>query len=276
LIVGDILDADITRKVTEGVDTIVHLAANAGVLQSVENPRQDMEVNVFGTFNMLEAARQNDVKRFIFSSSGAPIGECEPPIHEELAPHPVSPYGASKLSGEGYCSAFYQTYGLETAVLRFGNVYGSGSNNKSSVIAKFIKQALIGESLEIYGDGKQSRDFIYIDDLVEAIIKAAIVKEASGEVFQIATNKEHTVNEIADILSRLLKNRPVTDLQITYRKPRIGEVRRNFSDTSKACKLLGWKAKVSLDEGIENTVEWFLKKEDFSSIDQKHQKISYK
>jgi UDP-glucose 4-epimerase len=275
LIVGDILDADIARKSAEGVDTIVHLAANAGVAQSVENPKQDMEVNVFGTFNMLEAARQSDVKRFIFASSGAPIGECEPPIHEELAPHPVSPYGASKLSGEGYCSAFYETYGIETAVLRFGNVYGSGSNHKSSVIAKFIKQALIGETLQIYGDGKQTRDFIFIDDLVEAVIKAATVKDAGGEVFQIATNREYTVNEIAEILSRQLKDTAAIDMQITYSKPRIGDVRRNFSDTSKALKLLGWQSTVPLDEGIEHTVEWFLKNENSALPEHQHQIVSH-
>ena len=139
---------------------------------SVENPRLDMECNVIGTLNMLEGARMHKVKRFIFASSGAPIGECEPPIHEEMAPHPVSPYGASKLAGEGYCSAYFRTFDVETIALRFGNVYGPGSGHKNSVVAKFIRQAMQGETLEIYGDGKQTRDFIYIDDLIQAICLA--------------------------------------------------------------------------------------------------------
>ena len=140
LIVGDIKDPETCMTCCKDIDVVVHLAANTGVAPSVENPREDMENNILGTLNMLEAARRHKVKRFIFASSGAPIGECEPPIHEEMAPHPVSPYGASKLAGEGYCSAYYRSIGLETVVLRFGNVYGPGSTHKSSVIAKFIKQ----------------------------------------------------------------------------------------------------------------------------------------
>ena len=152
LIVGDILDEKLALNVTKGCDVIVHFAANTGVESSVENPRDDCLPNVIGTFNYLDAARINDVPRFIFASSGAPAGEVEPPIHEELAPHPVSPYGASKLAGEGYCSAYFQTFGIDTVVLRFGNVYGPGSLHKTSVVAKFIRQALSGQTLEIYGD----------------------------------------------------------------------------------------------------------------------------
>ncbi len=166
LIAGDIKDFDTCLKCCEGIDVVVHLAANTGVAPSVENPRQDMEANVIGTFNILEAARLAGAKNFIFASSGAPIGEVEPPIHEEIAPKPVSPYGASKLAGEAYCSAYYRTFGLKTVSLRFGNVYGPRSKHKNSVVAKFFKQALAGEPLEIYGDGNQTRDFIYIDDLI--------------------------------------------------------------------------------------------------------------
>ena len=114
----------------------MHLAANSGVAPSVENPLYDMDVNVRGTFNMLEAARKNSVKRFIFASSGAPLGEVEPPIHEEIAPKPVSPYGASKLAGEAYCSAYYRTFGLKTISLRFGNVYGPRSKHKSRILSR--------------------------------------------------------------------------------------------------------------------------------------------
>jgi UDP-glucose 4-epimerase len=170
LVVGDVRDFDVVAQCTKSIDCLVHLAATTGVGPSVENPRTDMESNVIGTFNVLEAARIQRVKRFVFASSGAPIGEVEPPIHEELAPHPVSPYGASKLAGEGYCSAYFRTFGIETVVLRFGNVYGPGSNHKSSVVAKFIRQAMHGEMLEIYGDGNQTRDFIYIKVLTHESI----------------------------------------------------------------------------------------------------------
>lgn len=146
LVVGDIRDEDLYMKVCKGIDVVVHLAANTGVAPSVEDPRKDMEINVIGTFNLLEASRKNNVKKFIFASSGAPLGEVDPPIHEEIAPKPVSPYGASKLCGEAYCSAYYRTFGLKTVVLRFGNVYGPRSKHKSSVVAQFLKE-LSQESL---------------------------------------------------------------------------------------------------------------------------------
>ncbi len=258
LVIGDIRDAEFTLKVSKGIDVIVHLAANTGVGPSVDDPRADMEANVIGTFNMLEAARQNKVKRFVFASSGAPVGECEPPIHEELAPHPVSPYGASKLAGEGYCSSFYRTFEIQTIALRFGNVYGPGSGHKNSVVAKFIKQSMDGKTCEINGDGSQTRDFIFIDDLVDAIIKASLGNQV-GETFQIATNKEHTINEVAEDLKKHLQQRGI-NMKIKYGQSRLGDVIRNFSDTSKAEKLLGWKAKMELEKGIEQTVGWFLSK----------------
>ena len=150
LVVGDVRDSETCLACARDIDVIVHLAANTGVAPSVENPRTDMEANVIGTLNVLESARQNSVKRFVFASSGAPAGDVEPPIHEEIAPHPVSPYGASKLAGEGYCSAYYLTFGVNTVSLRFGNVCGPGSSHKSSVIAKFIRQGLKGQTCEIY------------------------------------------------------------------------------------------------------------------------------
>ena len=169
LVVADIVDMEAMKTACTGVDTIVHLAANTGVGPSVEDPVTDCRTNVLGTLALLEGARAARSGRFVFASSGAPIGEVEPPIHEELAPHPVSPYGASKLAGEGYCSAYARCFGIDTVALRFGNVYGPGSGHKSSVVAKFISRALAGETLEIYGDGLQTRDFIYLDDLIEAV-----------------------------------------------------------------------------------------------------------
>ena len=259
LIIADILDFNLALKATQGMDVIVHLAANTGVDPSVKNPRQDMEVNVFGTLNYLEAARENRVSTFIFASSGAPIGECEPPIHEEMAPHPVSPYGASKLAGEAYCSAYYRTYDINTVVLRFANVYGPGSNHKNSVVAKFIRQAIHGETLEIYGDGKQARDFVYIDDLIQTILLAATKDGIGGEIFQIATNTETTVIGLVDTLLPILADSGFNDIDVRHAKPRLGDVRRNFSDTSKAEKILGWKAKADLSDGLRRTVERFTK-----------------
>jgi len=241
------------------MDVIIHLAANTGVPVSVEKPRLDMECNVIGTFNMLEAARVDGVKRFVFASSGAPAGEVTPPIHEELPSHPVSPYGASKLAGEGYCSAFYKSFGVETVALRFSNVYGPGSTHKSSVVAKFIKQALAGEPLVIYGDGAQTRDFIYIDDLINALVLSAAGKGIGGETFQIATSRETTLDEITALMIKVFENKGVEKPEIEKTAPRLGDVKRNFSDTSKAKKILGWQSKWTLAEGLETTVAWFLR-----------------
>ena len=301
LVVGDIRDPALTEACCQGIDVIVHLAANTGVPKSVENPRLDMECNVVGTFNMLEGARAQKVKRFVFASSGAPAGEVEPPIHEELPPHPVSPYGASKLAGEGYCSSYYRTFGIETVCLRFSNVYGPGSTHKSSVVAKFIKQALNGETLEIYGDGTQTRDFIYIDDLIDAIYRAATYHEPPdsplstqssdlspvrhpqssalstdsslspqssvlspkfpwGETFQIATSRETTLDEITELMLKVFEEHGISRPQVKKTEPRLGDVKRNFSDTTKARKLLGWECEWELDRGMQRTVEWFLAK----------------
>jgi len=258
LVVGDILDEQLAMACCQGADVIVHLAANTGVPKSVEDPRADCMNNVVGTFNFLEAARNNKVRRFIFASSGAPAGEVEPPIHEEMAPHPVSPYGASKLAGEGYCSAYFRSYRVETVALRFGNVYGPGSGHKSSVVAKFIRQALEGQPLEIYGDGSQTRDFIYIDDLIDAVWRAATMSGVGGETFQIATNAETSVREMLEILAPALEKNNIKVPSIIYSEKRLGDVMRNYSDTSKAQAMLGWQVHMSLDRGLEETVRSFL------------------
>jgi len=258
LVVGNILDRELATSVVRGADVVVHLAANTGVAPSVENPFMDCEINVLGTLNYLEACRVNGVKRFVFASSGAPVGECEPPIHERVVPRPVSPYGASKLAGEGYCSVYYRTFGIDTVALRFGNVYGPGSAHKSSVVAKFIRQALSGDTLEIYGDGKQTRDFIFISDLSRAIELASTVEGSGGEIFQIATSAETTIREMTEKLVAILSDSGVTDIKVRYESPRLGDVKRNFSDTSKANEILGWQSEISLDKGLRHTVEHFL------------------
>jgi UDP-glucose 4-epimerase len=256
LIEGDIRDFDACNKCCNGIDIIVHLAANTGVAPSIENPRYDMEANVIGIFNMLEAARQNHVKKFIFASSGASIGEVEPPIHEKKVPRPVSPYGASKLAGEAYCSSYYLSFGIKTVSLRFANVYGPLSKHKNSVVAKFLKQAFSGETLEIYGDGSQTRDFVYIDDLIQAII-LSVKSDIGGEVFQVATYKETTVNEIADKIKNIIENETGKKVSIVHGKTRLGDVKRNYSDISKAKRMLGFSPEHDLDKGLKNTFEYF-------------------
>jgi UDP-glucose 4-epimerase len=259
-IIGDIRNYETCLKCCKDIDIVIHLAASTGVPISVKNPKDDMEANVIGTFNMLEASRYCGATKFIYASSGAPIGEAEPPIHEKLAPHPVSPYGASKLSGEAYCSAYYRTFGLETISLRFGNVYGPRSKHKSSVVAKFIRQAMNEETLTIYGDGKQTRDFIYINDLIRAIHIASSAKGIGGETFQIATNKETTVAELVDKMLPILAENDLKDVKPENAPYRLGDIRRNFSDTSKAKKMLGWQAEVELADGLRKTVSWFMRK----------------
>lgn len=253
---GDVRDAEFIRRAAGDRACIVHLAASTGVIPSIENPGADCEANVLGTLNVLEAARLHEVSKFIFASSGAPLGEQEPPIHEEKVPRPLSPYGASKLAGEGYCSAYHGSFGLNTIALRFGNVYGPRSGHKNSVVAKFIKRALQEKRLIVFGDGKQTRDFIYVADLVDAIVRASTV-DAGGEVIQIATNREHTVNEILEFIAEIFREEYSISLKSSRAPARMGEIRRNYSDISKARKLLDWEPSSDLKIGLRETVRWF-------------------
>ena len=260
LIRGDIEDYNVVNKSVKGANYVVHLAANTGVMPSIEDPRADFMSNAMGTFNLLQASTTHKVDRFVFASSGAPLGEVDPPIHENLPTKPLSPYGASKLSGEAYCSAFYHSFGLNTVALRFGNVYGVGSKQKGSVVAKFIKEALNPEKTtwEIFGDGSQTRDFIYVDDLIEAILCAIETPDVGGEIFQIATSKETTVAEIAEALNEILNRHGYAKMHIENKRFRVGDARRNFSDTSKAKRRLGWSPSVDLPDGLDKTFRYFL------------------
>lgn len=257
LVIGDILDPELVHWSARGRDILVHLAANAGVGPSVEDPHRDCMVNVIGTLNCLEAARHADVRRFVFASSSAPLGAVEPPLHEEKAPRPASPYGASKLAGEGYCSAYWQSFGLETVTLRFGNVYGPGSDRKSSVVAAFIRRALAGQPLEVFGDGTQTRDFIFVDDLVRAILKAAKVPGIGGEIFQVATARETTVAELARLVPEVMAEAGLPRVAVHHAAVRVGDARRSYADTAKAERLLGWRATTPLEEGVRRVLRWF-------------------
>lgn len=259
LVVGDILDEELALRAAEGADVIVHFAANTGVAPSVEDPRKDCMSNVVGTLNYLEAARNAEVGRFVFASSGgAAVGDVEPPIHEELAPHPVSPYGASKQAGESYCSAYWHAFGVETVALRFGNVYGPGSEHKAqNLVPRSIHRAMDGQHLEVHGDGSQTRDYIYVEDLIRAVKLAATADGVGGETFQIATSAETSVQELIGALLPVLAESGIGDVEVRQSSPRRGDVRRNYADTSKARRMLGWRAEVSLEEGLRRTVGWF-------------------
>ncbi|HEV2336871.1 MAG TPA: NAD-dependent epimerase/dehydratase family protein [Stellaceae bacterium] len=255
----ELVEASITGDVArwvEGADIIVHLAANTGVQPSIRAPRMDLETNVIGTFNMLEAARRTGTPRFVFASSGAPTGNVTPPIHEDVPCRPLSPYGASKLAGEGYCSAYFWAYGLRTVSLRFSNVYGPWSTHKGSVVALLIRQAFAGEPWILNGDGAQTRDFIFIDDLVEAIIATAGF-DGGGEIFQVATGRETSVRQLAELLACQLEADFGIVPRVAFGPPLQGDMAQNFASIAKARRLLGWAPKWAIEDGIAATVRWF-------------------
>ena len=258
IIVGDIRNKKLCAKVTKNVDKVIHLAANTKITKSLKNPIFDFKINLAGTLNILEGCRINKVKKFVFASSAAIGGEIKPPVSEKIIPNPISPYGASKLGGEGYCSTYNKTFNIDTVILRFGNVYGPGSLKKTSVVAKFIFSLLSNKPIEIYGNGFQTRDYIYIDDIVSAIIKVLNLKNIGGEVFQIATNKETSVIELKNIIINKVKKIIKTKIKVNYSDEIKGEMLRNYSDTRKARKVLKWKPSTNLNNGINKTITYFI------------------
>lgn len=251
---GDIRDNDLLENVLQGIDVVIHLAANPGVISSINDPKIDFEINAIATFNLLNLARKHKVQKFIFASSGgAVLGEQMPPVHEDMVPKPLSPYGASKLSAEAYCLAFNASYGLKTIILRFSNIYGPYSDNKSSVVAQFMKDILSGRELTVYGDGKQTRDFLFVDDLVSGII-SAIDFTGSGEIFQIASGKETSILELVKVIEKKCNK---SNLKVQFRSAREIEVRRNFSKIDKALNMLNFKPSINLENGLIKTWNWF-------------------
>ena len=257
LYIRDIKNRDVAYTILNDIDCIVHLAANTGVQPSIDNPLEDCNNNIIGTINYLEAARQNNVSKFIFASSGASLGEQTPPLHEEKIPKPIAPYGASKLSVEAYCLAYYGSFGMNTTILRFGNVYGPWSMEKESVVAKFIKQVLRNELITIYGNGKQTRDFIYVKDIIGAIIKSSKYK-VCGEMFQLANGEEISTNELTNIMKDIISENTNKEIKIKYAPARKGEIIKNFTNISKARKYLNWSPSTNIKKGIDETLQWFL------------------
>ncbi len=254
---GDIRNSELVTSILEQqeIEGIIHLAADTRVLDSIENPGFNYDVNCTGTFRLLEAARNLNVARFVLASTGgAIIGDAIPPVHEEMVPRPISPYGASKLVGEAYCSAFAGAYGLKTVSLRFSNVYGPRSFHKGSVVAHFLKQIVQNKPLVIYGDGSQTRDFVFVDDLCAAIENALSVDEG-GLVCQLGSGIETSVNLLVELIQDVVGND--YHVAVEFENARTGEVLRNYGNISYARKTLGYDPKINLDEGLVSTWDWF-------------------
>lgn len=249
---ADICQLNKILTLFKGIDYVFHLAADPRVMFSVKNPIESHKVNVNGTLNVLYASYKNKVKRLIFASSAAVYGNIKKlPLKEDITPNPVSPYGLHKLIGEYYCKLFSNLYNLETVCLRYFNVYGPRMDPNGPyalVIGKFLKLRKENKPLTIYGDGKQTRDFVYVDDVVKANILAMKSKKVGrGEVINICSGKNYSINYIA----KLIGGKKI------YLPARKGEIKHALGDNSLAKKLLGWKPEISLEEGIKKCKEYF-------------------
>jgi UDP-glucose 4-epimerase len=251
-VAGDLRNRDELRAALTGQDAVVHLAADTRVMDSIDNPTNNFDNNVIGTFNLLELCRELGVSRVVAASTGGAIlGDVEPPVHEEMAPRPTSPYGASKLMLEGYLSAYSASYGLGGCALRFSNIYGPRSLHKGSVVAHFFKQVLAGRPLVVYGDGSQTRDYLYAGDLVQGIW-AALESEAEG-AFQLGTGRPTTINQLLDLMRKVTG----LDLEVDYQAFRAGEVRDTWCRIDKAQASFGFDPSTELEDGLRSTWEWF-------------------
>ena len=251
---GDIRDADLVRRSLRNVDAVVHLAADTSVMDSVADPAKNFDVNVAGSFRLLMLMRDAGVTRLVNASTGGAIlGEAAPPVHEEMVPRPASPYGAAKASVEVWCSAFAESYGLESVSLRFSNVYGPMSVHKGTVISAFMRRILEGAPLVVYGDGTQTRDYVFVDDLCDGIV-ASMTAGRSG-VFQLGSGVGTTLNRLIEEIGQVIG--PGYRPQVRYEPFRAGEVRHNWTDVTKAREALGWTPRTSLPEGLARTWSWF-------------------
>jgi UDP-glucose 4-epimerase len=253
LILGDFTDKATLTECLRGVDAVVHLAALAGVVDSVEDPRPSFQINVAGSFQLLELACAANVRRIINASTGgALLGEVASPISEEMAPCPLSPYGASKLAVEGYCSAFANAYGFSCVSLRFSNIYGPRSAHKKSVVAAFIKNIIREEPLVVYGDGTQRRDYLYVGDLVRGI-EAALKRQLSG-AYQLGCGQPTAIRTLIETLKKVSGR----DFQVRYEGRRSGEVHSTWCNIAKAAREFGYGAPTDLEAGLRTTWRWYL------------------
>ena len=255
---GSVADEQLLAKALENVELIFHEAAIPSVPRSVEAPRNTHVASVDGTFALLLAAKEAGVKRVVYAASSSAYGD-QPtlPKVEQMAPDPLSPYAVAKLVGEYYCRVFTRVYGLETVSLRYFNVFGprqDPGSQYSGVVSRFISSLLSDERPVIFGDGEQSRDFTYIENVIAANLSAASSPNASGHVINVANGQRITLNELLDELKELTGR---TDVTAEYREPRVGDVRHSLADITMARELLGYESKVDLREGLKRTLEWW-------------------
>lgn len=261
LIEGDIRNYNIVEKAVKGIDVILHEAALPSVPRSIADPITTNEVNIGGTLNILNAAKENGIKRVVFASSSSIYGDTpELPKHEGMIPTPLSPYAVSKLTGEKYCSVFSKIYGLETVALRYFNVFGprqDPSSQYSAVIPKFIKAMLKDEQPTVYGDGEQSRDFTYIANVVDANILAATREYEPGLAMNCACHDQITLNQLVDELNKLLGKKIIPK----YIDPQPGDIKHSFADIEKIKAVLNFSPIVDFEEGLKRTIEWYRSRE---------------
>lgn len=254
---GDVRDAGTVREALAGVDYVLHEAALASVPRSIEDPVLVSDVNVRGTLVMLDEARRAGVKRFVYAASSSAYGDTETlPKVESMAPKPLSPYAASKLMGEYYCAVYAHVYGMSTLSLRYFNIFGPRQDPKSqyaAVIPIFISNLMAGTPPSIFGDGEQSRDFTYIENVVEANILASRCERARGETVNIACGAHYTLND----LFRQMQSMIGSSIAPLYAEPRAGDVKHSHADISAAEKLIGYTVRVPFAEGLQRTIAWY-------------------
>jgi UDP-glucose 4-epimerase len=257
VIEGDVRDLERVRRAVEGCEVILHQAALPSVPRSIGDPIASHEVNVTGTLNVLVAARDAGVRRVIYASSSSVYGfNPELPKSETAIPLPMSPYAAAKLAGESYCASFANVYDLETVALRYFNIFGPRQDPNSeyaAVIPRFTSALADGIAPTIFGDGEQSRDFTYVDNVVDANMAALVAPDAAGQVFNVACGQRTTLNELVRELSARLDS----DLDPVYWPERPGDVRHSLADISKASAILGYAPRIDLCEGLSRTVEGY-------------------
>lgn len=261
LIEGDIRDRKILARALDGIDFVLHQAALRSVPKSVDDPFTTNDINVFGTLNLLAAAKEAKVKRVVYASSSSVYGDAKkfPQKETDLA-QPISPYGVSKLAAENYCVTFAKTFGLETVSLRYFNVFGPRQNPESkysAVIPAFIFSMAKGQKPVVEWDGRQSRDFTYVKNIVEANLRACAARGISGEVFNVACGDTVSVMDIVAAINEITK----ADIRPEYAPKRAGDVRKTYASVDKLRRLLKINKFVNFDEGLRLTVEWFRNRE---------------
>ncbi len=256
---GDVRNSALVKRLVKNVNAVFNDAAVVSVPRSVEDPVLANQVNVGGTLTLLKACLDSGVKRFVQASSASVYGDTKSlPIHEDLPTKPISPYAVSELAAENYARVFYSAYGVETVCLRYFNVYGPRQtcSKYSGVTTIFVNQLLQNKSPIIFGDGKQTRDFVYVEDVVNANMLALSKKEAAGEVFNVATNKATTINTLVSNLQEVMNKK---DLKPIHKAPRRGDIRHSCASIEKAREILEYKPKFSLKKGLAKLAEWYTK-----------------